>query len=402
LSGTQKRHGLHSWQALLLLIMLPLCMQGCFTSASKPFATGPGGQSVSVQQNAFKGKFYLSIQGNLYILNGTAHTTQELVHTGNVMDPAISPDGKWIAFIEKYQNYSNLCVVSALGGPVHVLRNGNGSFYNASGPIHNTYVWYAQPSWSSDGSHLLFLSDLEKDDWYQQTGQDAPLLDLQIFSIPFAEPATTPTDVAYATYGDGGDQNPTYRPGHANQIIYTHYSYDAATQTQQVIQLYMEDPNAISTHPGLYYPGSPGGGYDPAIAITPTNATVTDPAFSPNGNSIAYIKTDASGNQMELDVMSTPPATITQTPNDPATEQSALRAYASTSSHLLSNTYLTEPTWSPDGSSIAYYAYADNTFNLSIIHVSRNNKTGKYSLQGNPIAITSGGIDAASHPVWTT
>lgn len=392
-----------SWRTLLLLIIAALSGQGCFGIGSneKPFATGSKGQSVSVNQGVFQGKFYLTINGNLYVLNGTTQTTQELVNTGNVMDPAVSPDGKWVAFVKKYQNYSDLCVVSTNGGQVRVLRSGNGYFYNASGPIHNTYHWYVQPAWSQDGSTLLFLTDLEKEDWYQQTGQDAPLLDLQVFATPFHDPTVTPTAVAYATYGDGGDQNPSYRPGHPNQIIYTHYTYDAATRTQQVTQLYMEDPNAISENPGVYYPGSPGGGYDPAIAITPTSSTVTDPAFSPDGSAIAFTKTDSSSNQMELDVMPVPPASITQTPNDPTAEQLALHAYETESSHLLTNTYLSEPVWSPDGKQIAYYNYSNNTFDLWIAQVSYNAKTSKYSLQGNPRQVTSGGVDAASHPVWT-
>jgi Tol biopolymer transport system component len=169
-----------------------------------------------------------------------------------------------------------------------------------------------------------------------------------------------------------------------------------------VIQLYMEDPGAISENPRVYYPGSPGGGYDPAIAITPTNSTVTDPAFSPDGNAIAFIKTDSSSNQMELDVMPVPPASITQTPNAPTTEQLALRAYETGTSHVLTNTYLSEPVWSPDQKRIAYYNYTNNTFDLWIAQVSYNAKTGTYHLEGNPMQMTAGGVDAASHPVWTS
>jgi dipeptidyl aminopeptidase/acylaminoacyl peptidase len=398
-----RQQKIRSWSMLFLLAIVAVVVQSClgFGGGGQQFATSSSGQAVTVNQNTFQGKFYLTVNGNLYVLNGTAQTTQELVNTGNVIDPAVSPDGKWVAFVEKYQNYSNLCVVSTSGGQVRILRNGNGSFVNEGGPIHNTYVWYVQPAWSPDGSTLLFLSDLEKEDWYQQTGQNAPLLDLQVFSIPFSNPSATPTDVAYATFGDGGDQNPSYRPGHPNQIIYTHYTYDAATQTQQVIQLYMEDPNAISGNPGVYYPGSPGGGYDPSIAITPTNTTITDPAFSPDGTAIAFIKTDSSGNRMALDVMPVPPANITQTPNDPNTEQLALQAFETKSSSLLASAYLSEPVWSPDGKQLAYYTFANNTFDLWIANLSLNTKTGTYSLQGNPIQVTSGGVDAASHPVWT-
>ena len=388
---------------LLVVIVVVVVARGIlgFGSSGTQFATGPNGQAVTVNQNTFTGKFYLTVGGNLYVLNGTEGTTQELVNTGNVIDPAVSPDGKWVAFVKKYQNYSDLCAIPATGGPVRVLRSGNGSFYNRGGFIHNTYVWYAQPAWSQDGSTLLFLSDLEKEDWYQQTGQNAPLLDLQVFAIPFNNPTVTPTDVAYATFGDGGDQNPSYRPGHPDQMIYTHYTYDAATGTQQVIQLYMEDPTAIGAHPGVYYPGSPGGGYDPSIAITPTSSTVTDPAFSPDGTALAYIKTDSNSNQMELDVMPVPPTRITQTPNDPTTEQLALHAYEAGSSHLLTGVYLSEPVWSPDGKQLAYYTYTNSTFDLWIAQVSYDAKAGTYSIQGNPVQVTAGGVDAASHPVWT-
>lgn len=393
-----------SWKTLPWLFIVALFMQSCFGlgAGEQPFATGPYGQQVSVNQGSFQGKFYLTVNGNLYMLDGTHGTTQELVHAGNVMDPAVSPDGKWVAFIQKYPNHSDLCVIPTTGGKVRVLRSGNGSFYNNGGFIHNTFAWYAQPAWSPDGSTLLFLSDLQKEDWYQQTGQDAPLLDLQVFAVPFARPQVSPAAVAYATFGDGGDQNPAYRPGHPNQIIYTHYTYDTKTLTQQVVQLYMEDPNAISANPGVYYPGSPGSGYDPAIAITLTSSIVTDPAFSPDGNAIAFIKTNTASNQMALEIMPVPPATITQTPNDPAMEQLALHAYAMGTSSLLTTTSISEPVWSPDGKQIAYYEYANATFDLWIANVSYDSKTGTYSLQGNPVQVTAGGIDAASRPVWTT
>src|SRR5579875_208382 len=150
--------------SLLLLALLAFSVQGCLGiggSNGKQIATGSNGQQVSVNQDVFTGKFYLTINHNLYVLNGN-NTTQELVNTGNVYDPAVSPDGKWVAFIEKYKEYSNLCVISTSGGAVRVLRNGNGHFYYVGPYIHNNYYWYAQPAWSPDGSTLLFLSDLGK------------------------------------------------------------------------------------------------------------------------------------------------------------------------------------------------------------------------------------------------
>src|SRR5260370_20943850 len=143
-----------SWSTVLLLALLALSVQGCLGiggggSNGKQVGTN-NGQQVTVKQDAFKGKFYLTIGHNLYALSGNGDS-QKLVSTGNVYDPAVSPDGKWIAFVQKYKQYSDLSMVATSGGSVHVLRHGNGKFYkNDGGFVHNTFDWYAQPSWSSD------------------------------------------------------------------------------------------------------------------------------------------------------------------------------------------------------------------------------------------------------------
>lgn len=391
-----------SWSTLLLLVLVAISVQGCLGfgggSNGQKVATNSNGQQVSVNQDVFKGKFYLTIGHNLYVLDGNNTPARELVSTGNVYDPAVSPNGKWVAFVQHYKQYSDLSVVSTAGGKVRILRTGNGKFYYNGPFLHNTFIWYAQPIWSPDGSKLLFLSDLEKEDWYQQTQQDAPMLDLQLFSIPFNSPAVTPTDIAYASFGDGGLRDPSYRPGHPDQIIYTHYAYDAATRTQQEIQLFMENPGTISTHPGIYYPGLPGGGFDPGIAITNTDFENIEPAFSPDGSAIAYVRRNST--QMSLFVMPVPPIGITQTPNDAKTEKLAIQPYKSQSSHLLSQLYIEQPVWSPDGNQIAYITYTGGTFDLWIANIVHNAQTNKYSVQGTPIQVTSGGIDGESRPVW--
>lgn len=394
------------WSSLLLLVLVAFCLQGCFgiggsssnTPSTKPITTNANGQQVGVNQaqNLFKGKIYFTIDHNLWVIDPTNHS-QEILKGGNDYDPAISPNGKWIAYIARYKNYSNLVYISITGGPPHVLRSGNGKFYNDSGFIKSTYYWYGQPAWSADSSHLLFLSDFEKEDWYAATNENAPLLDLQVFSMPLNASAT-PQDVAYASFGDGGDRDPTYRPGHPNEIVYTHYAYDAATQTQQVIQLFLEDATQIAAHPGLYHPGGPASAFDPGIAITSPKDQVLEPAFSPNGNAIAYVKRESSGT-MGIYVMHVP-ENVTATPNDPATEQKALIPYK-TSSHILSGQYVSQPVWSPDGKQIAYISYDNSTFDLWLANINYNTKTGVYSMQGSPVQLTTGGIDGDSRPFWT-
>jgi len=57
--------------------------------------------------------------------------------------------------------------------------------------------------------------------------------------------------------------------------------------------------------------------------------------------------------------------------------------------------------WSPDGKQIAYISYNNNEFDLWLAKITFNTKTGKYSLQGNPVQLTTGGIDGNSRPFWT-
>jgi Tol biopolymer transport system component len=392
----------------LLLLLLALSVQGCLgignnnnSSSNGPvgntITTNSSGNKVSVAQNLFKGKIYFTIDHNLWVTDGSS-ASRELIHGGNVYDPAVSPDGKWIAFIARFKDFTNLAAIPAGGGPVHILLSGDGHFYNDTGIIKNTYHWFAQPAWSLDGTHLLFLSDLQKDFvWYTLGGvfKNSPFLDLQVFSIPFNNPSAQPQVIAYASYGDGGDRDPSYRPAHPTQtpeIVYTHYAYDQ-TGTQQVIQVFLADATAIANHPYTYSPVS-----DSGVPLTPGSVQNIEPAFSPDGNAIVYVRRDTS-NQMSLYIMPVPEG-VTADPNSPTAEQKALQPY-NKSSHILSGQYVSQPVWSPDGKQIVYISYNNSEFDLWLANISYNAKTGAYSLQGNPIQLTSGGIDGDSRPFWT-
>jgi Tol biopolymer transport system component len=242
---------------------------------------------------------------------------------------------------------------------------------------------------------LLFLSDLQKDFvWYRLGGafKSSPFLDLQVFSIPFNNPSAQPQAIAYASYGDGGDRDPSYRPAHPNEIAYTHYAYDQ-TGTQQVIQVFLADATAIANHPYTYSPVS-----DSGVPLTPGSVQNIEPAFSPDGNAIVYVRRDTP-NQMSLYIMPVPEG-VTADPNSPTVEQKALQPY-NKSSHILSGQYVSQPVWSPDGKQIVYVSYNNSEFDLWLANISYNAKTGAYSLQGNPIQLTSGGIDGDSRPFWT-
>ncbi len=384
----------------LLLLSLTLTLQGCLgigdnTQNSNNITTNSNGNKVNIVQNLFKGKIYFTIDHNLWVTDGK-NNTREIMTGGNIYDPAVSPNGKWIVVSTRNKDSSDIAFMPVSGGTRHNLLSGSGRYYNDGGFIKSSYHWFAQPAWSPDSTHILFLSDIEKENWYGATGINAPLLDLQIFSISFNNPNAKPQDVAYASFGDGGDRDPSYRPGHPNLIMYTHYAYDPATRTQQVIQIFLEDANAIANHPGVYHPGIPG--YDPGIAITDQKNQNLQPAFSPDGNAIVYVRRE-SPTQMGLYIMAVAEG-VTANPNDPKVEQQALIPYKK-SSHLLSGQYISQPVWSPDGKQIAYISYNNSEFDLWLANIMYNAKTGAYSLQGNPVQLTTGGIDGNSRPFWT-
>src|SRR5450631_2151888 len=162
--GMKKHRFLYTAFSLLLL---SLSLQSCLgvgssnTTNSNNFTTTGNVGINNTNQAIFKGKIYFTLNHNLYVLDGT-RTPHQLTRGLTVTDPAVSPDGKWIAFSARYPNYSNLIYMPVNGGPLHMVMGGGGQFYVAAGDGTNNYYWLAQPTWSPDSNKLLFLSDLQK------------------------------------------------------------------------------------------------------------------------------------------------------------------------------------------------------------------------------------------------
>ena len=71
------------------------------------------------------------------------------------------------------------------------------------------------------------------------------------------------------------------------------------------------------------------------------------------------------------------------------------------STRILGSLYISQPVWSPDGKQIAFFQYTNNEFDLWVANVNHDPKTGKYTLQGDPQQLTTGGVDGSSRAFWT-
>jgi hypothetical protein len=425
------------WFTLLLLPLLTLSLQSCsglFSNSPFQNKVSTNGKNVGINQDsqaAFKGNIYFTLNQNLYVLNGQKQLTQ-LTKGIDARDPSVSPDGKYIAFTIYYTDYSDLAIMPATGGNYKILLNGNGTYeanpastYPGQYPDISTYHWYAQPSWA-DNTHLLILSDIEKADWSAaQIGEDAFLLDPILFLFDINDPTDFVNnpgnyEVAYPTYGDGGLRDPSIRPGHPDQAVFTSYNYDASSQ-YQVDQVDLVNVHAIEENYAYptytYEPGIDSMENDPSVPLTPGSITKPEtqdisnimPSFSPDGNTIAYVRR-INATQMNLYTMPvangvTGPASGLPTfnPNDPTNLATALQPY-NKSSLLLSGQYISDPIWSPDGTQIIYYNYTKETFDLWLATVVKNPQTGAYSIKaGSEVQLTqtNGALDTDSRPFWS-
>lgn len=362
------------------------------------------------------------------MIDGMGHSKQ-LSKGADVQDPALSPNGKLLAFVIRNKNYSNLMMMSTAGGwnSRKTILSGNGKFVDDA---HNSLYWFAKPSWAGDNEHLLFASDLQKEYYWNQNPNfpnagnfpDAPFLDLQIFEISIKHiPTTIATQnqmqefggysnmayaqnyaVAYATFGDGGDQDPQFRPGSNSEFIFTHYQYDLDTRTKQQIQIEMGNTNAIRNSDATTYNPDPNTNNQPAVPLSATSTQNIMPTFSPSGDAIAFIQRDPNGVDSHLNIMMSPPAGVTDGNfRDSGMQKKAIAPYNKTSVSLLTQPLISQPVWSPDGKQIAYLSYANETFDIWILNVQVNPKTGKYEKVGNPIQVTNGGVDGDNRPLWS-
>ncbi len=296
-------------------------------------------------------------------------------------------------------------------------------------PEHYLF-WAANPIWSVDGQHLIYLSDFFKGgattpNYPNPTcpGNSAGdwILDMGIVELPTsARPVSggqlndPPKLLSWPYCYAGGDQDLSLRPGTTDtEVLFTSFQYTGAN-LDLVTQMSL-----------LVIPA--GGGNSSVIQLSPSDPKVVplEPSFSPDGKYITYIRRE--NGQDNLYIMPIDPS-VTGTPNQEVygLEGNGRSTYYTNTSYygqsqkLLSG-IVGQPVWG-DNNTLFFTMFNNGSFDLYMAKVKFSAPAASapmsatptlgvtpttpppalptITLDGAPIQLTQGGIDGTSRPVW--
>ncbi len=266
--------------------------------------------------------------GNLWMWQGG--NSRQFSEGGTWFQPAFTRDGKEIAYVYWASNFSDLFVMAADGSSSRRLTRGQSS----SLPDNS---WAFRPAWSPDGSRLAYVTDANSQHnqvWLMsKDGEGRRQITSEALGISWADSLS-------------------WEPG-GGQIAVT-----AAPSMRDPSQIYLLDV-AKGTLEKL---------------TSHANGAV-DPAFSPDGETLAYI--GRAGLQGNLWVRS------------PDGQREG---------HLDKLSFVRSPAWSPDGKSLAVLAVNAGMFEIWVIGVQKTDDG--YEL-GEPRQLTKdAGVDPMSGLTW--
>jgi hypothetical protein len=271
----------------------------------KPTASRPRPQAF-----VLPGTLYMAQSGALYSLS--AGRFHQLTPEAGWTQPSLYPDGSYLIAVKQTPSYSDVYVLNRFGTAVRQVTSNAAPPRN---PDTGANHWSFYPRLSPDGGTLWMTYDgLKCYGCYD--------VSLAVWSMPFGgsiRQARSWTDGGYYT---GGDVQPIPMP--QGGVIYTKYDYASKY-----------DYNADSKLTGMLWYTSRANSYGRELT-TPTE-DCRDPALSPDGTQVAMIctyekqvsyLTIASWNGSSLGTRRT----------------------------IISDQLVSQPTWAPDGSGIAYLA----------------------------------------------
>jgi Tol biopolymer transport system component len=291
---------------------------------------------------ALPGVMYLTQGGAVYrFQNGSF---KQLTTESGWTQPAVSPDGRTLAVVRRYAEWSDLYLMTTAGRMIAQLT------HDYSPQVEANH-WAFYPRFSADGSQLFY--DYDPKDPY-----NSYRVDLAIFASPSDPASPGSLQWTYPNPYTGGDVNPL--PLANGGLIYTKFSIDDQSRL----------------HSQLWVQGREG---SHGVALTDPELDCGQAAISADQRHVAMVCTRGQSRAADLDVAAFDEATLT----------------LGTPEALVSGQLVASPGFSPDGSTVAYLApaAAGGAFQLWTVRASGTTA---------PKAITSTlGLDSMSAPVWT-
>ena len=170
--------------------------------------------------------------GDIWTASASGGTAVRLTaHPGMEVFPKFSPDGKWIAFTGQYDGDEQVYVIPSTGGEPRQL-----TFYPAKGPFTPRWGWDNQVyGWSKDGKQIIFKS--QRDSW------SLPIARLYTVSVDGGAAQALPMPEA-----GSGDFSPD-----GSRIVYSPQSRDFRPEKRygggQANRLYIFDMKSYATKP---------------------------------------------------------------------------------------------------------------------------------------------------------
>lgn len=306
----------------------------------------PPAKAAPLQAPAVSGKILYARDRELWLREGTSD--RQFTRSGGLaMQPAWSPDGSAIAYVLRRKNSSDLAVMNADGSGTRLLTNDES-------PVVDNNLWAFSPAWSPDGKQLAYLTDRGRG--------SSGVIDLAIWGMTLASRQSR--QLRDPSPYSGGDADPVWRPGHPNELVYTHYAY-ADNGTATFSQLILVNTSTQQ-----------------AVALTPASENAFQPAWSPTGDALTYVRRSTDRDDL---------AAI-QVPAWPDQDLTA-------SGTMLVSGANAQPVWSPNGTQILYIAESsDAGFDLWTVDITTS---PSIAATGRPTQITSSQrVDATSRPSW--